>query len=180
MMSAQSQAGPGAYGGQEGRGGVAGAGGEAQRPGYGAAIVAFGLLVLIGAWSLNYMHGHQTPLFENLTESSSGKIEALAVMGEKRFISHTEDFEEADAVGVMGHCIVDLRQAAIADGKAEIDAVAVMGQVIILVPPDWEVVPDDVVTVGSLENRARHSDAANPRTVKLTGAVLLGEILVRR
>lgn len=158
----------------------AGAGHEAHRPGYIAAILAFGVLVLIGAWSLSYMRGQRTPLIENSSETSDAAFEALAVMGEQRFVSRAEDFRSADAVGVMGHCVLDLRQAAMTGDHAEIDAVAVMGHVEILVPPDWIVVPDDVVTVGSFVNRARHSDAENPRTVKLTGAVFLGELQVRR
>jgi predicted membrane protein len=180
MMSVQSQAGPGTYGGEPGSGGAPGGGAAAYRPGYGAAIAAFGLLVLMAAGSFKYMRGREEPVFENSSESSSGKLEAVAVMGEKRVTSRAGDFRTADAVGVMGHCILDLRQATMQGDTATIDAVAVMGQVEILVPADWIVLPDDVLTVGSLVNRARHSDAANPRTVNLTGAILMGEIQVRR
>ncbi|HUD70450.1 MAG TPA: LiaF domain-containing protein [Dongiaceae bacterium] len=179
-MSVQSQAGPGAYGGQQGPSGAQGGDGAVYRPGYGSAIAAFGLLVLIAAGSVRYMREHQGPVFENSAESSSGKVDAVAVMGEKRVTSLAGEFRSADAVGVMGHCILDLRQATMQGDTATIDAVAVMGQVEIFVPPDWIVLPDDVLTVGSLVNRARHSDAPNPRTVNLTGAVLMGEIQVRR
>jgi predicted membrane protein len=180
MINVQSQAGPGAYGGQQGAGGAQGGDAAAYRPGYGAAIAAFGLLVLIAVGSIRYMKERPTPLFENSSESSNGKIEAVAVMGQKHFTSHATEFTSADAVGVMGHCILDLRQATLTGEKAEIDAVAVMGQVQILVPPDWIVIPDDVITIGSLVNRARHSDVENPRTVKLTGAVMMGEIQIGR
>ncbi len=180
MMNVQSQAGPGTYGGDPGTGGAPGRDAAAYRPGYGAAIVAFGLLVLMAAGSFQYMREHQGAVFENSTESSNGKLEAVAVMGGKRVTSTAGEFRSADAVGVMGHCILDLRQATMQGDTASIDAVAVMGQVEILVPADWIVLPDDVLTVGSLVNRARHSDVANPRTVKLTGAVLMGEIQIRR
>jgi len=180
MMSVQSQAGPGAYGGEPGTGGAPGGDAAAYRPGYGAAIAEFGLLVLLAAGSFRYMREHQGTVFENSTETSSGKLEAVAVMGAKRFTSLAGEFRSADAVGVMGHCILDLRQATMQGDTATIDAVAVMGQVEIFVPADWIVLPDDVLTVGTLVNRARHSDAPNPRTVKLTGAVMMGEIQIRR
>lgn len=179
MMNVQSQAGPSAYGGQGG-GGATGGEGEAYRPGIGAALVAFVLLLLLAVGSMSYMRDHQEPVFENSSENASAKVEAVAVMGEKSVVSRADQFESADAVGVMGHSILDLRQATMRGDRAEIDAVAVMGQVEILVPPDWIVVPDDVLTIGTLVNRARHSDVENPRTVKLTGAVMMGEIQVRR
>ena len=180
MMSVQSQAGPGAYGSRQDSGGAHGAGREAWRPGFGAAILAFGILVLLAAGSLHYMRERQGPMFENSSESSSSRLEAVAVMSEKRVTSRAAEFESADAVGVMGHCTLDLREAVLTGDRATIDAVAVMGRVDIIVPPDWIVVPDDVVTVGALVNRARRSEAENPRTVKLTGAILLGNILIRR
>lgn len=181
MMNVQSQAGPGSYGGAQGPGGAQGQGEVAHGPGYGAALLAFGLLVVIAVGSVRYMREHDMPpVFENSSESGSSQVEAVAVMGQKRFTSKAGEFRNADAVAVMGHCILDLRQAVPVEGRVEIDAVAVMGQLDILVPADWEVVPDDVITIGSFVNRARHTDAANPRTVKLTGAVMLGEMQIRR
>jgi hypothetical protein len=61
-----------------------------------------------------------------------------------------------------------------------IQAVAIMGHVDILVPPDWEIVTGDMLTAGSMKNMARHAEVENPVRVRIDGVVMMGRLDVRR
>jgi len=194
MMSAQDQTGTGTSG-MPGRpdGQLRGAGGgDAHRgPGLWAAVLAFGLLVVMTAGSVKVLRerggsaddGSSRP-FGLVTvvpkHNADGNIEAVAVLGGQRFEGGTVEFRSADAVAIMGHCVLDLRNARVLGEKATIDVVAIMGHVEIIVPADWEIVTGDMFSAGAVRNLARRTQAENPTKVRIDGAVLMGRLDVRR
>jgi len=173
-------------------------GGDARRgPGLWAAVLAFGLLIVMAAGSLKVLREREIGPVDpasaepvsvgpwsvaqgSLERDADGSIDAVAVMGGRTFDGGSGEFKEADAVAIMGHCVLDLRNARVRGGKAVIDVVAIMGHVEIIVPPDWEVTTGDMFSAGAVRNLARRSEAENPKKVRIDGAVLMGRLDVRR
>jgi hypothetical protein len=184
MMGAQDQAGSVAGGMSARPGGSSqgAGGGEARRgPGLWAAVLAFGLLVVMTAGSLRALRGRgERPASEPFEQGADDSIDAIAIMGGQRFDGGTGEFRTADAVAIMGHSVLDLRKARVRGERAVIDVVAIMGHVEILVPPDWEVATGDMLSAGAVRNQARKSEAENPKQVRIDGAVLMGRLDVRR
>jgi predicted membrane protein len=184
MMGAQEQAGSGSGGMSSRPGGWShdDAGDGARRgPGLWAALLAFGLLVVMAAGSVKVLRerGPRTTTGE-ADQSADGSIDATAIMGGREVDAGTREFRTVDAVAIMGHSTVDLRNARLSGERAVIDAVAIMGRVEIIVPPDWEVTKGDMLTAGSISNMARRSEAENPKQVRIDGVVLMGRLDVHR
>jgi len=195
MMGAQDQAGSG-MGGMSARPGGwsrGAGGGEARRgPGLWAAILAFGLLVVMAAGSLKVLRerevgpadsvsGGSGSLLPELPErDSDDSIDAIAIMSGQRFDGGSGEFRTADAVAIMGHSVLDLRNARVRGEKAVIDVVAIMGHVEIIVPPDWEVVKGDMFSAGAVRNMTRSTGVENPKKVRIDGVVMMGRLDVRR
>jgi len=199
MMGAQEQAGSGAGGMSARPGGWSRGtgGGEARRgPGLWAAVLAFGLLVVMTAGSLKILRERGGPVEPtsvgpwslvpgslergSLKRDPDDSIDAVVVMGGRTFDGGTGEFRTADVVAIMGHSVLDLRNAQVRGEKAVIDVVAIMGHVEIIVPPDWEVVTGDMLSAGAVRNLARRTDAEVKKKVRIDGAVLMGRLDVRR
>ena len=175
MMGAREMSGSGGWSQESG-------GGDVRRgPGLWAAILAFGLLVVMTAGSLKVMRGRGTPQDTGeAVRSHKESIDAVSIMGSRRFEAGEDDFREVNAVALMGQSTVDLRNVRLSGERAKIDAVAIMGHVVIIVPPDWEVVSGTVVAAGSISNQARKSVVENPKRVAIDGFVLMGRLDVQR
>ena len=183
MMGTQGQmvSGSGGMSGQPGGWGQ-GTGEQARRgPGLVAAVLAFGLLVLMAVGSVRVMRERQgSPIVETFENGRHGKVDAVAIMGGREFDVGSKEFRTADAVAIMGHCVLDLRNAQVQGDRAVIDAVAIMGSVEILVPPDWEVKTGDMISAGAVKVMTGKTVAEDPKQVRIDGAVLMGRLEVRR
>ena len=167
-------------------------GGETRRgPGLWAAILAFGLLVVMAAGSLRILRerggsaepvsmGPWSVVQGSPERDADDSIDAVAIMSGVQFDGGSGEFREADAVAIMGHCVLDLRNTRVRGEKAVIDVVAIMGHVELIVPPDWEISTGDMFSAGAVRNLARKSEAENPKQVRIDGAVLMGRLDVRR
>jgi predicted membrane protein len=175
MMGAQEMSGSGGWS-QGDRGG------EVRRgPGMWAALLAFGLLVVMTVGSVKVLRERAPATGESeIARHHDDSVDAVSIMGARRFDAGEGEFRTVDAVAIMGESTVDLRNARLSGERAVIDAVAIMGRVEILVPPDWEVTTGDLVAAGSVGNMARRSDVANPKKVKVDGFVFMGRLDVHR
>jgi hypothetical protein len=86
------------------------------------------------------------------------------------------------ALAVMGHVELDLREADVGYGVSLIEAVAVMGNIEITVPPDIAVDCDGDSLLGTFtlryDGRASPSAASRERTVRITGNAYVGVVTV--
>jgi hypothetical protein len=147
----------------------------------GAAILAFGILVAMTAGSLKILRERgEAAAPAGHVSVRGGSIDAIAVMSGQSFNAGTAEFKEVDAVAIMGRTVLDLRHARVSGDRPVIQAVAIMGHVDILVPPDWEIVTGDMLTAGSMKNMARHAEVENPVRVRIDGVVMMGRLDVRR
>lgn len=82
-------------------------------------------------------------------------------------------------LAIMGGVKVDLRDAESEDGVFDINALAVMGGVEIVVPDDAEVDLDGFAVMGGRNNKVSAPDAAGGPLVRVNGYAVMGGIEVR-
>ncbi len=87
------------------------------------------------------------------------------------------------AVGVMGGCDLDFREAQLGPGVTEIRAFAVMGGVSVVVPPDVRVECSGVGIMGGFDHKPTVISTADPEApvIRVTGLACMGgvEVTVR-
>ena len=82
------------------------------------------------------------------------------------------------AVALMGGVELDLREATLAPGVTEIRAVAIMGAVIVRVPPHVRVESDGIAILGGFEDQLEQPASSDPHSpvVRLTGFSIMGGV----
>jgi hypothetical protein len=100
--------------------------------------------------------------------------EALAASGRTADRLETGEY---DLVAVFEDAHLDLRELAVETPLA-IDAVAVFGDVELIVPEDWVVVPETVAIFGGLSDRRRSRPSGTPDLV-VSGVSIFGDIEIR-
>ncbi len=87
------------------------------------------------------------------------------------------------AVGVMGGCDLDFREAQLGPGVTEIRAFAVMGGVSVVVPPDVRVECSGIGIMGGFDHEPTVISTADPHApvIRVTGVAIMGgvEVTVR-
>jgi hypothetical protein len=85
------------------------------------------------------------------------------------------------AVAFMGGVELDLREAIIDPQLTEISVLAVMGGVVVTVPPNVRLESDGFAFMGGFEDQLRQPASGDPNVpvVKLTGFALMGGVEVR-
>jgi hypothetical protein len=104
----------------------------------------------------------------------------VSIMGSAKRTGRWRVGHELHAVSIMGDCKIDLREAVIDAPVINIDALAVMGTVEVIVPEGVEVDLEGTAIMGT---KALRMSNAPPRLgaplVRITGLALMGEIKVR-
>ncbi|MFP4628182.1 MAG: LiaF transmembrane domain-containing protein [Halobacteriales archaeon] len=102
----------------------------------------------------------------------------IVVLGTADRQVRTDRFADTDVVAIFGDSYLDLREAAIAEAPATVDAVAVFGDVTVRVPSDWHVdVRVDTVFGDVLDRRRVGADGDGPDLV-VTGVAIFGDVEV--
>ncbi len=105
-------------------------------------------------------------------------VSILAVMGGVEQTNHARAFRGGDITAVMGGCGLDLRQAAMADGEAVIEAFALMGGIEVKVPEDWQVVCRGLPVMGGIESTAKAPKVESGKRLVINGLAIMGGIEV--
>jgi hypothetical protein len=103
----------------------------------------------------------------------------VAIMGSARRTSRWRVAEHTAAVAVMGDCRLDLRKAEIPSSEIEITAIAVMGDIEVIVPEGVEVELTGVALMGSKDERV--SDVpplAGTPLIRVRAFALMGDVTV--
>jgi hypothetical protein len=111
---------------------------------------------------------------------TSPDLDAFAIMGGVNRSSAAQQFRGGSATAVMGGCELDLRQAAIAEGKeAVIDTFALWGGVEILVPESWTVELKGIPIMGAFEDNTRHPVGGPVQRLVVKGVAIMGGVEVK-
>ena len=105
---------------------------------------------------------------------------AIAVFGETKRVGRWIPAERNTAVAVMGSSVIDLREALLGPGESVFTAVAVMGSVEVIVPPELHVQCAGSALFGSFEQREdRHSlGGPDAPSVRIDGFAFFGSVEV--
>lgn len=115
-------------------------------------------------------------------EQRNGSPEFIAcVMGDRKMAGDWLNSDSATSITLMGSTTLDLRNTAIPPGQLKINAIAIMGEIRILVPQGLPVKMSAIPFMGethihnSVEQRI---DRKNP-WVEVSGLALMGSIIVK-
>ena len=81
---------------------------------------------------------------------------------------------------VMANVELDLREATLGDARTELEANAVLGGIILVVPRGWTVINEATPVMGSVEDHSEPPSGGEPHgTLVLRGAAVMGGIEIR-
>jgi len=147
-------------------------------PGLITALLAFAVFMALLFGSYKALRDRPEDLTHAGVAGTASRIEQIAVMSESRETSRTPDFRRAEIAAVMGHGILDLREADIQGREAVIETFVLMGHATIRVPENWTVDTKEVVFMGGTNNRTRREGADPEKRVRIEGIVLMGALTV--
>jgi len=81
----------------------------------------------------------------------------------------------------MANVELDLREATLREGRAELEANAVLAGIVVIVPRGWSVVNHATPVMGAVEDHTQPPDAGEPRRdlMILRGAAVMGGIEIK-
>lgn len=120
---------------------------------------------------------------ELMVEQRQGSPEfSLCVMGDRRLTGDWLNSDQATSFTLMGSTTFDLRDTALPPGRLKIDAVAIMGEIKIIVPKGVPVKMSAFPFMGEAhlaQDVARRVVDRNQPWVDVSGIALMGSIVVR-
>ena len=137
-------------------------------------VVLFGLLVM-----LNRSRRRQRIRIEG---HRAGEVSAVAIFGTDERRPVTESFTGGDLVAIFEDARLDLREASVGAPPAVVEAVAIFGDVEVLVPAGWDVRRETLNIFGETVDLRRSGDEQWTREeadLVLTGVSLFGDIEIR-
>lgn len=144
-------------------------------------------LILIGSRII--MNSTRTPVARGTAHHGAssasaddhGRVKVDAVMAgvERRFRSGV--FGGGEINSVMANVELDLREATLGEGRTELEANAVLGGIVLIVPRSWTVVNEATPVMGAVEDHTQPETGGEPRrdTLFLRGAAVMGGIEIR-
>jgi len=117
-----------------------------------------------------------------LVEQRDGSPEfSLCVMGDKRLTGDWLNSDQATSFTLMGSTTLDLRNTALPPGRLKIDAIAIMGEIRILVPRGLPVKMSAVPFMGEANIHSSVEQRIDRRSpwVDISGIALMGSIIVK-
>lgn len=129
-------------------------------------LIVIGLSILLG--------GRQFRRREQWQDGADD-LNSWNVLGKAKRHVTSDNFEGGQATVLLGEIEIDLREAAVTDPPATIEATAVMGELKLKVPSHWSVDADTLNLMGSVEDKREHSNVVNKAPdLIVKGLVLMG------
>jgi hypothetical protein len=123
----------------------------------------------------------RTPSTHSAYDEPNGASEfSLCVMGERHMTGDWLNSDKATSVTLMGSTVLDLRDVVLPPGKLKIDAVAIMGEVKVIVPSGIPVKMSAFPLMGEARvhgNVSQKIDRNKP-WIEVSGIALMGSIVV--
>ena len=122
------------------------------------------------------------PASDLLVEQRDGSPEfSLCVMGDRKLTGDWLNSDQAVSFTLMGSTTLDLRNTALPPGRLKIDAIAIMGEVRILVPRGLPVKMSAVPFMGEANVHSSVEQRIDRRSpwVDVSGIALMGSIIVK-
>ena len=112
-------------------------------------------------------------------EETSGTFSVDVLMSSVSRKVTAQDFTGGHVFAVMGGGDIDLRQARMVTGQADLEVHLLMGGVNLIVPEDWAVDFDGAPIMGSVEDHSR-PPAGEPRgRLRVHGSVVMSSVIIK-
>jgi predicted membrane protein len=136
------------------------------------------LIIFAGLWVLLHpAFHHRTRSFPEIKE---GDLNISAVFSGVNRRIESQSFKGGYASAVFGSVELDFTAAALAEGKASVELSAVLGNVEVTVPGDWQVVIDGTPILGAIDNKHRTvAPSESKGTLYVKATAVFGSVLVK-
>ena len=112
-------------------------------------------------------------------EGDADSINTVSVMGTARESRASDDFRGGEATAVMGQVHLDLRGSSVSNKPASLELNAVMGEIKLRVPSEWNVQIDNVTLMGETASQLpRHEAQEGSPDLIITGNVVMGSLKI--
>lgn len=134
------------------------------------------ILILAGA---SLLSGRAAKRGNNVR--SDDEINVIAIFGGSNQIINNDNFRGGTATAIFGGSEVDLRQADIISGEAQMELFAAFGGIEIKVPEHWKIEAHGIPILGAMDNKTRQmiDDTKDVPVLKLKYTVMFGGIDVK-
>jgi predicted membrane protein len=129
------------------------------------------LLIAIGA-AILFRHGRGRDVARE-EGSADDVVRVTAVFGGHEVVSRSTAFRGGSATAVFGGVMIDLRNAQLDPGGAEVDVTAILGGVEILVPRGWRVTTTGTPILGGIDNKTA-GEAGDGPELRVDALTILG------
>jgi hypothetical protein len=113
------------------------------------------------------------------SKASGDELNAVAVLGSVTRRVSSASFRGGEVSAVLGGAVIDLRDARIPGGRADLEVLAMMGGIELLVPDGWRIVGDVTSVLGSFDDKTRVAPADAAVTLHVHGTAMLGSVEVK-
>jgi predicted membrane protein len=135
-------------------------------------LILIGLRILTGRrhnWFLCQSRNH------SVSSTTSNFINEVAVFSSSKKVVKSTNFEGGKTVVVFGESTVDLSGIKTKQKETEIEAVAVFGQLTLILPKDVMVKSEGAGVLGAYTNQTQ-AKSTSGKTLKVRGAAVFGEV----
>lgn len=124
------------------------------------------------------------PFYSMAPERGSGAV----ALPEKRYLAMMSEVKKAGtwtvsprtvATAIMGSIRLDLREALLPGADVDIEVTAIMGEIIIIVPPGLRVESDGFAFMGEFESHNSDADQRDSPLVRIHGSCVMGAVRVQ-
>jgi hypothetical protein len=115
----------------------------------------------------------------NVDEQGRVKVDAVMAGVERRFRAGV--FRGGEIFALMANVELDLREATLAEGRAELEANSVLANIVLMLPRHWTVINHTTPVMGAVEDHTQPPAEAESRreTLILRGVAVMGGIEIR-
>ena len=151
-------------------------------------LILVGILILAGGLSARRRkkkqpnpeaHHFATTHSDSTTQDvDDDSINTSAVWSTVHKRINSTDFKGGSVTAVMGSLKLDMRETIVHQNHTPLEITAVMGQVTLRVPPEWDVTIDNNTTnKGKIEDKRKQHHVAGPSVgITITGTVIMGSL----
>ena len=144
-------------------------------------LLVIGVAVILGATRGKARRKETRPSDAPVEAIGPGGLDLKVTFGERAQAVSDQNFPGGRISAVFGTANVDLAQASLANGEAEINVSATFASVVILVPSDWRVVLRVNVTLADAADKRPQPAPDSPTgTLVVTGSATFGSVEIRR
>lgn len=141
-------------------------------------LVVFGVFILSQAFR---RHDGKPPADGglNAAKDDGSVVSGIAVLGGFQRKVSSQEFRGGDLTAFMGGCMLDLRGAELAGGRAEINAFVLMGGIALRVPEGWDVRVEAVPFMGGIEDKTRQTPGESMPRLVVKGFIMMGGVEIK-